>query len=238
MASRRIILYSSQALPRPASAIPVRPNGFSLVELLTVIGVMSILTALATWSVVGARQSQGASAAILTIESFMDQCHQYAVANNTYVYVGLYQNPSPAASQEIWLGAVASMDGTDISAGGQSSISVGTSAKPISKLITVTNVALQKAVLFSSAVNWSSPSGAIDVSQAGATTVGPFGATQAQLPLAFVFAPDGTASAKGSVASCLTFGVEVASGSTGSHYVNPAVFQIAGLTGVTKVYRQ
>jgi prepilin-type N-terminal cleavage/methylation domain-containing protein len=239
--------YDSKTDPnrRPRGSHPrlnsVGQRGFSLVELLVVVGIMSILATITTLSVTGIKTSGNANNAILTIGAFIDQCRQYALANNTYVYVGIYQNPATSgAASEVWLAAVASSDGTDISSGGQSSITVGTNARAITKLVRLSGVDLQSAIQsqFATTANWTVPSGVADISQPGTTTIGPLGAANTKLPVTFYFSPDGAASTNGTVSTCLAFGIEVTAGSSSSHHRNPAVFQIAGLTGLTKIYRQ
>jgi hypothetical protein len=96
-----------------------------------------------------------------------------------------------------------------------------------------------KQTQFAAAANWSIPSGAADVSQPpGTAQIGPLGSANTMIPLSFYFAPDGRVSTNGTVSTCLALGLEVAAGSTATHPVNPAVFQIGGLTGITKVCRQ
>ncbi len=120
--------------------------GFTLVELLVVISIMSILAAAATWSIVGNQSAGRANSAILTLGGFVDQCREYALANNTYVYVAVCQNPAATgAASEVWLGAVASADGTDISSAGKNNITIGSGAKAISKVMRLEGVEVQNA---------------------------------------------------------------------------------------------
>jgi prepilin-type N-terminal cleavage/methylation domain-containing protein len=219
-------------------------SGFTLVELLVVISIISVLTA-ATWSIYGSQTAGRATADISTMGGFFDECRQYAVANNTYVYVGVYQNPAvTGGASEVWLGAVASMDGTDVSSAGTINLTVGTNVSAISKIMILKGVQVQNATQasFATAANWSSqePTNPKDVSQspAGTSQIRSLGSASTPIPLSFYFAPDGSASTNGTVPTCLALGLEVAAGSTPTHPVNPAVFQIAGLTGVTKIFRQ
>jgi prepilin-type N-terminal cleavage/methylation domain-containing protein len=216
-------------------------SAFTLVELLVVISIMSVLAAVTTWSIYGNQTSGRANAAILTLGGFVDECRQYAIANNTYVYVGICQNPAATGpASEVWLGAVASSDGTDVSSAGKNTLTVGTNVKAISKLMILQGVDIQNATQsqFATATNWTAPSGATDASQPGAAQIGPLGAANAMIPLSFYFAPDGSVSTNGTVTTCLALGLEISAGSTPSHHVDPAVFQVTGLTGITKVFRQ
>jgi hypothetical protein len=202
---------------------------------------MGILAVTAAWSVAGMETSGQANGAISTTSGFMDECRQYALANNTYVYVSLYQNPAlSGASSEVWLGAMASTDGTDISSAGKDNVVAGSGAQAISKVLVLKGVTLQSATqaAIASAVNWSAPAGVVDVSQGGTAQMGPLGASETMLPVSFYFAPDGSVSTNGTLSTALTFGLEMGRGSTASHPVNPAVFQITGLAGVTKVFRE
>lgn len=90
-------------------------RGFSLVELLVVMAIISLLVGL------GAKIAGGASGAgkfnsnIAKASSILDQARQYAIANNTYVWVAFRQNPASATRplESVAIAVIASLDGTN-----------------------------------------------------------------------------------------------------------------------------
>ena len=123
-----LFLWENQTLlmsPTPSSSRIPRRNaglkGFSLVEILVVISVMSILSLLVTTgfqSVMGTTYSNQAS----EIATTLIRARAYAMANNTYVFVGIQEvdaaqpvtGAQTAGSGRIAVSVVASNDGTRI----------------------------------------------------------------------------------------------------------------------------
>lgn len=64
-------------------------GGFTLVELLAVIGIMAILAALSSMAISSLKGSGDFTANVYGTASYIEQARAYAMANNTYVYVGL-----------------------------------------------------------------------------------------------------------------------------------------------------
>ncbi len=62
--------------------------GFSLIELLTVVCLMTLMTAISIPAVIGMRKAQAMSSAVSGISLQLEQARTYAMANNTYVWVG------------------------------------------------------------------------------------------------------------------------------------------------------
>ena len=96
-------------------------RGFTLIEMLVVIGVMAVLVSLA----IPAYNSMGAGAnltkAVYDVQGILEEAHTYAMANNTYVWVGVLEEddsqPSPVVQSSTPIGrvvvsVVASQDGT------------------------------------------------------------------------------------------------------------------------------
>ena len=118
-------------------------HGFSLVEMLVVISILSILSVLVTaglQSVLGSTED----GQISDLASTLMRARAYAMANNTYVFVGIQEvssaNPSSgtqtAGKGRIGVVVVASMDGTLLGVGYTPSISSPT-ALTSSKLMVV-----------------------------------------------------------------------------------------------------
>ena len=104
-------------VPFPASAAR---RGFSLVELLTVLVIISILSALAFAAFTSLGKSDSFNNATSTISTLLEQARAYAMANNTYVFVGIEETngsqpasgPQSAGIGRVAIQAFAALDGT------------------------------------------------------------------------------------------------------------------------------
>src|SRR5881227_265457 len=72
--------------------------GFTLIELLVVIGVVILLTALLTPAFTNLKSAGDVTSAAYTIKAALDQARTYAMANNTYTYVGFFEEDVSQAS--------------------------------------------------------------------------------------------------------------------------------------------
>lgn len=108
-------------------AIPGRPvsRGFSLIELLAVMGFMSLLLAFSVPAVNALKGSGDFSKAVDEVELTLHRARTYAMAQNTYVWVGFYEESAVAGSSgavlppyngkgQVVMSVVASVDGTKI----------------------------------------------------------------------------------------------------------------------------
>ena len=95
-------------------------SGFSLIELLAVIGIMVMIMALVA-PVVNSIQGAGdVTKAVYDIKGVLDQARTYAIANNTYVWVGFFEEdgskasatPAVSGTGRVVIATVASKDGT------------------------------------------------------------------------------------------------------------------------------
>jgi prepilin-type N-terminal cleavage/methylation domain-containing protein len=96
-------------------------EGYTLVELLSVLAVIALLVALAVPSLVGLKGSSDITGAGYTVSGLLEQARTYALANNTYVWVGFYEEDGTQPSQtpavagtggRLVISIVASQDGT------------------------------------------------------------------------------------------------------------------------------
>jgi prepilin-type N-terminal cleavage/methylation domain-containing protein len=108
-----------------------RRSGFSLVEMLTVISIAAILAVLSMPALQGLQSAGGFDKSVYGLADALNLARSYAVANNTYVYVGLTevdrrQNPGAvpqvAGSGRVALSIVATTDGTSDYSSSNSSV--------------------------------------------------------------------------------------------------------------------
>jgi prepilin-type N-terminal cleavage/methylation domain-containing protein len=99
-------------------------EGFSLVELLVVLAIMSLVTAMAVPVINGVKDSQNINSATSAVSSALQRARTYAMAHNTYVWVGFYEEAANSTtptntfpytgSGQLVIGMAASVDGTQI----------------------------------------------------------------------------------------------------------------------------
>src|SRR5438067_5373336 len=121
---RRRLLRAEGYPPWLAEAIRQRrlTSGFTLIELLVVIGIMILLTALLTPAFTNLKSADDVTSAAYTIKGVLEQARTYAMANNTYTWVGFYEedasqsstNPATPGVGRLVMSVVASKDGTTV----------------------------------------------------------------------------------------------------------------------------
>ena len=105
---------------------------FTLLELLVVIGIVAILMVLVAPAFTNIKSGNNITTAAYMIKGVLDQARTYAMANNTYTWVGFFEedvsqpsaNPATAGAGRIVMSIVASKDGTTIYTGGLTSPAV------------------------------------------------------------------------------------------------------------------
>lgn len=89
---------------------------FSLIELLAVMAVVTVMMAAAVPAISGLKSTAGLSTAAYEIAGTLEQARAYAMANNTFVYVGLAERDQMDAGQpgkgQIVLAAMGSKNGS------------------------------------------------------------------------------------------------------------------------------
>ena len=102
------------------SAEKDRKSAFTLIELLIVMGIIAILMVLVAPAFTNLKSAGDVTGAAYTIKGVLDQARTYAKANNTYTWVGFFEenvsvpSPAPAGIGRIVMSVVASTDGTMI----------------------------------------------------------------------------------------------------------------------------
>lgn len=105
---------------RRGSFAPQQCDGFTLVELLTVLTIIAVLASLATYSITSMKNSRDLTRSAYLLTGVLEQARTYAVANDTYTWVGFYEedgsrsstNPGTSGVGRLVVSEVASEDGT------------------------------------------------------------------------------------------------------------------------------
>ena len=132
------------------------PAAFTLVELLVVIGIIALLMVLIAPAFTTIKSGGDATGAAYTIKGALDTARTYAKANNTYVWVGFFEedgsipSASPTATPgngRIVISTVASKDGTEVytSVGSPAAAmdAAGTRLLQVGKLVKLDNMHLR-----------------------------------------------------------------------------------------------
>jgi prepilin-type N-terminal cleavage/methylation domain-containing protein len=97
-------------------------NAFTLLELLIVIGIIAVLLVLIAPAFTSLKSAGDVTSAAYTIKGVLDTARTYAKANNTYTWVGFYEedvsqastNPPTPGTGRLVMSIVASRDGTNV----------------------------------------------------------------------------------------------------------------------------
>ena len=124
--SRRLCSTTQRSCPSTLqrfNASTLQPRaGFTLLELLIVVGIMGLLLVLIAPAFTTIKGGNDVTSAAYTIKSVLDTARTYAKANNTYTWVGFYEedvsqpstNPPTAGVGRLVMSIVASKDGTNV----------------------------------------------------------------------------------------------------------------------------
>jgi prepilin-type N-terminal cleavage/methylation domain-containing protein len=97
-----------------------KPHAFTLIELVVVIAIIAVLTVLLVPALTNLKGANDLTNAAFTIKGVLEQARTYARVNNTFVWVGFYEenasiastNPPTAGNGRLVMSSVASTDGT------------------------------------------------------------------------------------------------------------------------------
>jgi prepilin-type N-terminal cleavage/methylation domain-containing protein len=141
--------------PRPRRAFTLakprqRQGAFTLVELLVVVAIVLILTLLLAPAFTSLKSAGDVSTAAYTIKGVMEQARTYAMANNTYVWVGFYEEKASAPSTtpatpgngRLVMSTVASLDGTTTYGSATNGTIAAIKLRQVGKLVKIENIHL------------------------------------------------------------------------------------------------
>ena len=142
----------NRSTPKTFASKALQPlAGFTLLELLIVIGIIGLLLVLIAPAFTYIKGGNDVTSAAYTIKGVLETARTYAKANNTYTWVGFYEedvsqastNPATAGVGRIVMSIVASKDGTTIydpTNNGQQNLTTGLTQ--LGKLTKIDNVHL------------------------------------------------------------------------------------------------
>jgi len=198
-------------------------RGFTLVELLAVIAITATLAFLAVGSIPGIANSSSMNKAVGGIQSSLQEARTYAMANDTYVWVGFYTNLS---QQNVTVGVVAGQTGAadDLAGGSYSAIS----KVSVYDYFSINSISGVPGVA----------TGADDISS---SQIGTFSERSAGATVNFTeviqFSPQGVATVlPNSSSHWIQIGLQPLRGGSAST-TDVAVFQVGALSGQVNVFR-
>lgn len=236
--------------PYPRS---LRQGGFSLVELLLVLAIMAILASLAIYSLRGINSSGNFNKAVAEISGILEQGRSYAMAQNTYVWIVLYETAPANSPKVVFVSAFSSGDGTDPFGWPSTAATVtvppgtvnGTTLSQIIRVHRYKGLNLETTAMPTApsgagtpATNPAAPvfqfttqsdSGPIQLAGTGSGTVSTYWLIQ--------FTPTGAARTGASPVDSVWMGLQPSLSGTVVDTNNVASIKVSGLTGAVTVYR-
>jgi prepilin-type N-terminal cleavage/methylation domain-containing protein len=234
-------------LVRARQRDPESIRGFTLLELLIVVGIIALLMVLIAPAFTTIKGGTDVTSAAYTIKGVLDTARTYAKANNTYTWVGFAGSIGPTLTGQVQVAIVASKDGTDLGTGVNvvgPPVDITSGVTPVGKLMRIDNIDIgdtgtptNDGTEFESrpAVN-----AAYRISSSGNTDY-PFTAQQTTFNRWIRFSPRGEAVVKGGatqVALYAEVGVLPTHDTTLAPTPNIVAIQISGFGGNVRIYRR
>jgi prepilin-type N-terminal cleavage/methylation domain-containing protein len=125
---------------------PESVRGFTLLELLIVVGIIALLLLLIAPAFTYIKGGTDVTSAAYTIKGALDTARTYAKANNTYTWVGFAGSIGPntlqdAITGQVQVAIVASKDGTNLGTDGSAPAGdISANTIPVGKRVALTNI--------------------------------------------------------------------------------------------------
>jgi prepilin-type N-terminal cleavage/methylation domain-containing protein len=234
---------------RACPAVASREGGFTLLELLIVIGIIALLLVLIAPAFTTIKSGTDVTSAAYTITGALETARTYAKANNTYTWVGFAGSIGATITGQVQLVIVASKDGTDLGTSNPGTSDITAGVTPVGKLVKIDNIDIGNTGAPTSDGTEFESRPAVDdayrVSSSGDTHY-PFTAQQVTFNRWIRFSPRGEAVVKGGdtqIAHYAEVGVLPTHGTTLAATINPAsgnlvAIQISGFGGNVRIYRR
>lgn len=229
-------------LPRSGSARNSR--GFSLVEILVVMGILTLLMAISIPTLLGSKRGNSFQANLVQLSTVLEHARQLSISSNSYVWVGFTAMVESNGQAGIEAVTVVSNDGTDVLAWNGESFNLNTDSRFAvdGKCYRFSGLSLQPAGTYSSdqipglsGVPPASDQNALAEGSGAFTWSSPQSRMFTQI---LRFSPRGGVSNGNSFVPFIEMDLAPSLPNGQTDPVNVAVLRINGLTGITSLYRR
>jgi len=207
-------------------------TAFSLIELLAVMAVITVVMAAAVPAISGLKSTGNLSSAAYEIAGTLEQARAYAMANNTFVYVGFAErdqmNDSASGRSQIVMAAMGSKNG--------SRTFDPANLSPLTRLRKLPNVRLEEGLPNSGSMTRPVAQSGYQVANDAFSAEDSFTVSSVTFTKILQFDPRGMASVQSrstTVPQWMEIGLVGATGSS----ADCAAVVVDGVTGVSKIYR-
>lgn len=213
-------------------------KAFTLIELLTVMAVIGLLTTLCIPALSSLTKGGQMNQSVAELAGLLDQARQYAISQNTYVWVALSPDIASTDGPQLGVTVLASKTGVDPApAGGNYGAVPNDQIALISKPKAFSQFKFEEAGVFGIGKIPNLPTRtAANVGTASFSIKLPGASSATTFSRVITFTPAGEARVTSSPIDLIEFGVHPTRGSVTDDN-NVAVLRVNGLTGQTTVYR-